>query len=37
MYIRDMKYLVTIEEEESISKAAQKLYIAQSSLSQCIR
>lgn len=37
MNIKDMRYLVTIAEEKCISKAAQQLYIAQSSLSQCVQ
>ena len=34
MYLKEMTYIVTIADEGSISKAAEKLYMAQSSLSQ---
>ena len=34
MELKELEYIVTIAEEGGISKAAQKLYLAQSSLSQ---
>ena len=34
MELRDFTYLITLAEEGSISKAADRLYMAQSSLSQ---
>ena len=34
MEIRDLEYFIAIAEEKSISKAAGRLYMAQSSLSQ---
>ncbi len=36
MNINQLKYIVTIANEQNISKAAEKLYISQPSLSQCI-
>lgn len=37
MEFRDMEYFITIAEEESISRAAKKLFIAQPSLSQFLK
>ena len=37
MTIRDMLYLTTIGEEKSITKAANKLFVAQPALSQCLQ
>ncbi len=37
MEFRELKYLITIAEERSISKAAEKLFMAQSSLSQSLQ
>ena len=37
MDLRELAYVVTIAEEGSISAAAEKLYMAQSSLSQALR
>ena len=37
MNINQLKYIVTIADELNISKAAQKLYVSQPSLSQCIQ
>ncbi|MGN0839051.1 MAG: LysR substrate-binding domain-containing protein [Pyramidobacter sp.] len=37
MNLRDMKYILVIAEEKSITKAASKLYIAQPALSQCVQ
>ena len=34
MEMKELVYLVTLAEEESISRAAERLYMAQSSLSQ---
>ncbi len=34
MEIKELTYLITIAEEKSISKAAERLFMAQSSLSQ---
>lgn len=36
MDVKQLEYLVEIEEQGSISKAAEKLYISQSALSQCL-
>lgn len=37
MNFNKLRYVVTVAEEQSITKAAKKLYISQPSLSQCIR
>lgn len=37
MEFRELKYLITIADERSISKAAEKLFMAQSSLSQSLQ
>lgn len=37
MNLNQLKYIVTIADELNISKAAQKLYVSQPSLSQCIQ
>ena len=37
MDLRDFKYLIALEEEGSVSKAAERLYMAQSSLSQFLQ
>ena len=37
MEIKELNYLIAIEEEKSISKAAERLYMAQSSLSQFLQ
>ena len=37
MEFRELNYLITIAEERSISKAAEKLFMAQSSLSQSLQ
>lgn len=36
MSLNHLKYLVTISEEQSIVKAAEKLYVSQSALSQIL-
>lgn len=36
MDLKQLEYIVTIAEEKSFSKAARKLYISQSALSQCL-
>lgn len=36
MTIKDLEYLVIIEEEKSITAAARRLYLAQPALSQCV-
>lgn len=37
MNFNKLRYVITVAEEQSITKAAKKLYISQPSLSQCIR
>ena len=37
MTINELRYLLTIVEEGSINKAAEKLYISQSALSKCVK
>lgn len=37
MNFKKLKYFITVADEQNITKAAKKLYIAQPSLSQCIR
>ena len=37
MEIKELNYLIAIAEEKSISKAADRLYMAQSSLSQFLQ
>ncbi len=37
MNFNKLRYIITVAEEQSITKAAKKLYISQPSLSQCIR
>ena len=37
MDLRELYYLNALAEEQSISKAAERLYIAQASLKMCIR
>ena len=37
MELKELEYLITIAEERSISKAAEKLFMAQSSLSQSLQ
>ena len=37
MNINDLKYIVTIADEGSITKASNKLFVAQPSLSLCIK
>lgn len=37
MTLRDIAYIAAIQEEKSITKAANRLYIAQPALSQCVR
>ena len=37
MNINQLKYIVTIAEELNITKASKKLFVSQSSLSQCIK
>ena len=37
MTTRDMAYIVSIAEEQSITRAAAKLYMAQPALSQCVQ
>lgn len=37
MTLRDLNYIVTIAEEQSITKAAARLYVAQPALSQCLQ
>lgn len=37
MYLKELRYVVAIAEEQSISKAADKLFMAQSSLSQFLQ
>lgn len=37
MEIKELNYLIAIAEEKSISKAAERLYMAQSSLSQFLQ
>ena len=37
MEIKELNYLIAIAEEKSISKAAERLYMAQSSLSQALQ
>ena len=37
MNIRHLKYITTIAEERSISEAARKLFVEQSSLSHCLK
>lgn len=34
MELKELEYIVAVAEEQSISKAADRLYLAQSSLSQ---
>ena len=36
MNLNQLKYIVAIADELNISKAAQKLYVSQPSLSQCV-
>ena len=36
MSLNHLKYIVTISEEQSIVKAAEKLYVSQSALSQIL-
>ena len=36
MDVRVLEYLMMIEQEKSISKAAEKVHISQSALSQCL-
>ena len=37
MTTRDMAYIVSIAEEQSITRAAAKMYMAQPALSQCVQ
>ncbi len=37
MYLKELTYMVTLADEKSISRAAEKLYMAQSSLSQFLQ
>lgn len=37
MDLKELRYLIVIAEEKSISRAANRLYMAQSSLSQFLR
>ena len=36
MELKELEYIVAVAEEQSISKAADRLYLAQSSLSQYV-